>query len=146
ILVLDNCEHLRPSVAELVLVALSVESDLRIVTTSREPLAVDGERVLVVDPLAVPGGALDLESSDAVRLFLDRAASAGASWPHSPEVLDQVGELCRRLDGLPLAIELAAARSRALSPAELLEMTEQSLDVLSRRDGASGSRHRSARG
>jgi predicted ATPase len=145
VLVLDNCEHVLDTVSLFVQQALAAETDLRIVTTSREPLHLEGERVLVLDPLPVPDGPLDVETSASVQLFLDRAASAGAPWPASPEILDQVGELCRRLDGLPLAIELAAARTRALSPAELLDIADGSLEVLSRPHGAGDARHQSVR-
>ena len=87
----------------------------------------------MVDPLAVPApGGADAEESAAVSLFLERAAAAGAVLDPTPEVLADVAELCRRLDGLPLAIELAAARTRGIGLADLLAAVDQRLDLLRR--------------
>jgi predicted ATPase len=132
LLVLDNCEHVLDATALVVSRLLDADERLRVITTSREPLGVDGEQLLALEPLALPTGELDVEGSPAVRLFLDRASSAGARWDRSPATLAAIGELCRRLDGLPLAIELAAARSRALSPVDLLAHMEKRLDLLTR--------------
>lgn len=147
LLVLDNCEHVLDSVCELVLGLRRGSPEVRVVTTSREPLGLDGEHVVALQPLAVPGADADaVEESPAVQLFLDRAAAAGAGWDRSERTLAAVAQLCRDLDGLPLAIELAAARARALSPADLLSNMEHRLDLLRRpsRGGATG-RHESWR-
>jgi predicted ATPase len=112
LVVLDNCEHVLDVCAVLVGGLLSRCRELHILVTSREPLGVEGEQVFRVP-------SLNLET-DAIRLFADRARAAGS--PFDP---DQVGptvaEICRRLDGIPLAIELAAARTTHLAPAQILE-------------------------
>ena len=116
-----------------------------VLATSREPLGVANEQVLVVEPLALPApGGADAEESPSVALFLERAASAGAALEPGTALLADVAELCRRLDGLPLAIELAAARTRSIAPGDLLGVVDQRLDVLRRNRGA-GDRHDSMR-
>jgi predicted ATPase/DNA-binding SARP family transcriptional activator len=145
LLVLDNCEHLVSACAELARRLLQAGPGLRILATSREVLGVPGEVVWPIPPLAVPEPAAEpgeeeaadqaaaleaLVEFDAVRLFVERAASA-----HPGFVLDAasgpvVAELCRRLDGLPLAIELAAARIRALPPVELAARLEDRFRLL----------------
>lgn len=135
LLVLDNCEHVIDGVARFVDHVVGLDPRNRVVATSREPLGVPGERVLVLEPLPVPEGLDDPATSPAVQLFLDRAHDAGASWRPTPRTLAEVASLCRRLDGLPLAIELAGARARALSPGELLALMDRRLDLLARRRG-----------
>jgi predicted ATPase len=116
-----------------------------VLATSREPLGVANERVLVLEPLALPApGGADAEESPSVALFLERAAAAGAALEPGTALLADVAELCRRLDGLPLAIELAAARTRSIAPGDLLGVVDQRLDVLRRNRGA-GDRHDSMR-
>ena len=100
VLVLDSCEHVVDGARAFVARFLADARAPRVLATSREPLAIPGEQVVALDALG---------DDDAVALFLDRAAAAGASWERSPMALAAVGDLCRRLDGLPLAIELAAA-------------------------------------
>ncbi len=96
--------------------------------TSREPLAVPGERVQRLEPL--PTAADGSGPAAAVELFLDRAATHGVSWHNADHVLDTIRQVCQRLDGIPLAIELAAARTRAISPAELLAYLDDRLRLL----------------
>jgi hypothetical protein len=108
--ILDNCEHLRPLVADLVRGLLPVGPQLRVLATSREALHVDGEQVVTLGPL--PAG------DDAVRLFLDRARSRGAPFEVERH-RNAVQRVCEHLDGLPLAVELAAARTVAMTPTEL---------------------------
>ncbi len=110
LLVLDNCEHLVDAVAGLVATLLGAAPGLRVLATSREPLGVPGE---VLHPVAA------LADDDAVRLFADRAAAASPGFALTADVEPSVREICRRLDGQPLPIELAAARTRSLSPAEI---------------------------
>ena len=98
--------------------------------TSREPLAIPGEYVARLEPLAT--AADGNRRAAAVELFLDRAATHGVSWETPEVVLDTVQQLCERLDGIPLAIELAAARTRAISPADLLARIDDRLRLLSR--------------
>ncbi|MDV6269612.1 protein kinase domain-containing protein [Rhodococcus globerulus] len=120
LLVLDNCEHLVDAAAELAATLVRVCPSLRILATSREPLGVSGEAVLRVPPLGVPDpeGKLSLRGLpkyDAVSLFADRAAAAVPGFVLTEENAEAVAGICRRLDGLPLPIELAAARLRAMS-------------------------------
>ncbi|GII03856.1 AfsR/SARP family transcriptional regulator [Planobispora takensis] len=117
LLVLDNCEHVIEPVAELVESLLRAAPGLRILATSREPLALAGEVVWAVPPLEVPGPAAGLEElreSGAVRLFVTRASAAARGFTLDEESAPAVAVLCRRLDGIPLALELAATRVRAL--------------------------------
>ena len=126
LLVLDNCEHLVEASALLAQRLLTACPGLHVLATSREPLMVPGERVRQVAPLALPAGGQALTEDAlrhhaAVRLFLERAEEAGGALPVGPGDLAVVVDICRRLDGLPLALELAAARTRAMTPAALLE-------------------------
>ena len=116
LLILDNCEHLIDACAALAETLLRKASQLRILSTSREGLGVQGETVWPVPSLAVPQDAqrLQLEEVlefDGVRLFVDRAAAV-TPFLLTPANANTVTEICRRLDGIPLAIELAAAASR----------------------------------
>ena len=130
LLVLDNCEHVLTSAAETAGRLLRACPGVRILATSREPLAIPGEHVERLEPLATTSCGLGTPA--AVELFLDRAATHGVSWDPPEQVLDAIQQVCERLDGIPLAIELAAARSRAISPAELLAHLGDRLRLLSR--------------
>ncbi|MGV9380966.1 BTAD domain-containing putative transcriptional regulator [Nonomuraea sp. NPDC003707] len=116
LLVLDNCEHVVEQVAELAEALLRACPDLRILATSREPLAVAGEVLWSVPPLDVPGSAdlAVMARSDAVRLFVTRAAASARGFALDARNAAAVAQLCLRLDGIPLALELAATRVRAL--------------------------------
>ncbi|MGX6449015.1 ATP-binding protein, partial [Patulibacter sp. S7RM1-6] len=117
VLVLDNCEHLVAAVAVLADRLLARCPGLRIVATSREPLGIAGERLETVPPLELPPADADAASAlahPAVRLFADRAADVSPGFAVDAATVGSVVEICRRLDGLPLAIELAAARLRSL--------------------------------
>jgi predicted ATPase/DNA-binding CsgD family transcriptional regulator len=126
LLVLDNCEHLLPAAADLATAIIVAAPDVRILTTSREPLSVPGEHVVPIPPLELPEPAGDLSGSgelmhnEAVRLFAERAAAAAGAFEVTPANQAAVAELCRRLDGLPLAIEFAAVRTRVLSVEQIL--------------------------
>ncbi|MFT7649302.1 MAG: putative ATPase [Candidatus Poriferisodalaceae bacterium] len=126
LLMLDNCEHVVDAVAELVELLLAQPGALTVLVTSREPLEVAGETVVPVAPLSTVD-----ERSSAVELFVERARSAGKVEPLDATELQDVLELCRRIDGLPLAIELAAARCRMFSPSELLSGLEDRFALLS---------------
>lgn len=133
LLVLDNCEHLLEPAAELARVVLQECPEVRILATSREPLGIRGEQVQVVPPLQVPASCADLDvvrESEAVRLLVDRADQAGAHLTVGPDNCVQVVELCAHLDGMPLAIELAAARLRALGVGDLLDRLDQRFSLL----------------
>ncbi len=123
LVILDNCEHVIDDAAELVESVLAARTDTRVLATSREMLDVDGEQVVQVPSLdTTPGGA-------AVRLFLDRANAVGAGLdPEDPTV----AEVCEHLDGMPLAIELAAARTATMTPAELLARLDDRFSLLTR--------------
>jgi predicted ATPase/DNA-binding CsgD family transcriptional regulator len=133
LLALDNCEHLLAEIADVVSGLLGSCPAVQVLATSRAPLRVRGEQELAVNPLPLPASresvrGEDVASNDAVRLFVDRARAVDATFSGDP---GDIAEICRRLDGLPLAIELAAARARALTPASLLERLEQRLPLLS---------------
>ena len=126
LVLLDNCEHLLDSVAPMVGELLGRCERLRILTTSREPLSVPGELTWAVRPLPTPSVGLSehveqLEGNDAIRLFVDRACLARPSFGLNPINAAAVAEITRRLDGIPLAIELAAARIRTMGPTEIEE-------------------------
>ena len=117
LLLLDNCEHLADAAAALVSAIVAHAPDVRILATSQERLNVANERVIKLDPLAVPGAdakPADAEDFGAVRLFAERAQAADPHFALSATNAAAVADICRHLDGLPLAIELAAARVRVL--------------------------------
>jgi predicted ATPase/DNA-binding SARP family transcriptional activator len=117
LLVLDNCEQVVAEVAELTDRLLAAAPSLRVLATSREPLGLAGEVVWSVPPLDIPpasSGLDELSDCSAVQLFVTRAAAAARDFRLSPETAADVAVLCRRLDGIPLALELAATRVRAL--------------------------------
>ena len=148
ILLLDNCEHLVGAVAELADRLLGACPNLRIVATSREPLAIAGESLAPVPPLALPApgaaaaAALELP---AVRLFADRAAAASPGFAVDERTAPAVVEICRRLDGLPLAIELAAARLRSMPVEQLAERLDDRFRLLTGGSRAALPRHRTLR-
>ncbi|MDX6490253.1 MAG: hypothetical protein QOD43_498 [Gaiellaceae bacterium] len=150
LIVLDCCEHLLDPVAPLVDRVLRAGEGPRILATSREPLGVSGETPWPVLPLAVPPRQLDVsslsivEEYDAVRLFIDRASSM-ADFVATDRDAEAIAEICRRLDGIPLAIELAAARTRVLTPSDLAKRLDDRFTLLT--DGARTAlpRHRTLR-
>ncbi len=145
LLVVDNCEHLLAAVAGLLQELLAVPSPPRLLATSRQRLGVDGEQVLVLPPLAVPAPDAQEVRTPAVRLFCERARAADADFAPGREVLRRVGEVCRALDGLPLAIELAAARIGTLTVDDLADRLDQRFELL--RAGRGGDeRHHTLRG
>lgn len=133
LLILDSCEHVLDQCVDAALILLSLCPFLQIMATSRAPLRLRQEVVLALGTLPTPadfGSRIPPISSPAVRLFLDRAAR----WNHDVDAeadLDVIADICRQLDGLPLAIELAAARMKALSPTELRDRMRDSFTVLS---------------
>ncbi|MFD2470436.1 BTAD domain-containing putative transcriptional regulator [Amycolatopsis silviterrae] len=120
LLVLDNCEHVVDAAAELVQTLLRTTRHLRILATSQEPLGLPGETVFAVEPLP---------TEDAVRLFTERATASAPGFAGDP---DTITEICRRLDGLPLALELAATRVRGLGVRELAARLNDRFAVLTR--------------
>ncbi|HEY7034186.1 MAG TPA: LuxR C-terminal-related transcriptional regulator [Thermomicrobiales bacterium] len=135
LVLLDNCEHLLAAAAELVAALLSACPALQVLATSRAPLRVRGEYELAVDPLPVPPAdappdPTQLAGNEAVRLFLERARAVRSTLSFDESAVATVAAICRALDGLPLAIELAAARVRLLSPEALLAQMEGRLRLL----------------
>jgi predicted ATPase len=128
LLLLDNCEHLVAPVAELAVVLLAGCPLLRILTTSRQPLGIDGERTVPVMPLAT--GRQDGGDGPAVELLLDRIYAIRPGWTPSETEQATVRDLCTALDGLPLALELAAARSRVFGLQELADRLHDRFTVL----------------
>lgn len=134
ILILDNCEHLIDEVASVVEAILRRASRVRILATSREALGIAAEHVHRVPPLALPPAktpsALEALRYGAVELFAERAEAAHASFTLTDEIAPIVVEICTRLDGIPLAIELAAARTPVLSVGEIAERLDRRFSML----------------
>ncbi len=134
LLLLDNCEHLLGAIAALVRNLVESAPSARLLTTSREGLGITGERIVAVRSLPVPdadAGAAELETNDSARLFLERARSVEPSIQLDPETLGAVTNICRRLDGMPLALELAAARAQALPVVEISRRLDDRFRLLS---------------
>jgi non-specific serine/threonine protein kinase len=151
LLVLDNCEHLLDDCAHMVTRALRAAPDVQVLATSREPLRAAGEQVWTVGPLTFPvvtnganpalmGGAAGRQS-EALALFEQRAAAVVPGFTVSRDNETTLARLCQRLDGLPLAIELAAARMRILSVEQLLDRLTNSYDLLTVGDRTALPRH-----
>ncbi len=137
LLVLDNCEHLVDACAVLVARLLRECPRLVVLSTSREALGVPGETAWLVPPLASP---------EAMQLFLERAQAVLPGFAATQSNRDAIAEICRRLDGIPLAIELAAARIRVLSPEQIAERLSDSFRLLSGGSRTALARHRTLRG
>jgi predicted ATPase/class 3 adenylate cyclase len=134
LLVLDNCEHVRASVAAMCERIVRAAPDVRILATSREPLGVVGEVLLPVPPLRTPTDNRPdtIAAADAVQLFVERAKSYNPDFSLDGDNSLAIAELCRALDGLPLAIELAAARVPTMTPSEIVSRLDQLFRVLGR--------------
>ncbi len=148
LLVLDNCEHVLDGCAELLPALLGGCRQLRVLATSREALRVPGEALYPVEPLPVPAdgaGVREMRRSAAVRLFVDRARLVLPSFDLSDELLRTVAAVCVQLDGLPLAIELAAGQVAVLPPAQLLHRLGSRLTLLATAARTASARHRSLR-
>ncbi|MET9990601.1 BTAD domain-containing putative transcriptional regulator [Streptomyces mutabilis] len=131
LLVLDNCEHLVEPVAELTARLLRAAPALRVLATSQEPLAIAGERLWPVAPLSLSGPGVDRpEESSAVRLFVARAEAAVPDFRPGPGETAAIVTICRRLDGIPLALEMAAARVRVMSVTDLAARLNDRFGVL----------------
>jgi predicted ATPase/DNA-binding CsgD family transcriptional regulator len=148
LLVLDNCEHLLDATARLTDDVLRAASGVRVIATSREPLSVAGEHVLPVPPLDLPSphaeSLAQTSTNDAVRLFVERAAAAGG-FQLTDGNRAAVVDVCRRLDGLPLAIELAAVRTRALSVEQIRDRLSDRFSLLTGGNRAALPRHQTLR-
>lgn len=143
LLVLDNCEHVVADTAQLCSALLEYCPNLSILASSRELMRIPGESVFVVPPLGLPETNEQLATSPAVKLFVDRATARG----HEPvEQIEQVARVVRRLEGMPLAIELAAARTNVLTVEELAAELETSFGILAGGSSAAGPRQQSLYG
>jgi len=133
LLIVDNCEHLISEAADLVSSVLSTAPNVTVIATSREPLGVPGETIYGLRSMGLPPKDADptaLGNADSVRLFAERASSARPDFVLSSENVGHVAEICRRLDGMPLAIELAAARLRSFSPHQMADLLDQRFRLL----------------
>jgi len=148
---LDNCEHLIEVCAQVCQRLLASSPGLRLIVTSREPLRVAAEHVWQVPPLSVPpltmngDDALEVYRSEAISLFADRAAASSPGFAVSPDNAGALATLCRALDGMPLAIELAAARVRALSVEQIGARLADRFRLLTTGDRTAPARHRTLR-
>jgi predicted ATPase/class 3 adenylate cyclase len=148
LLLLDNCEHLLTGVTKTVQRILAAAPGVVVLATSREPLGLGGERILGVPSLQVPeeeAGPAELAPVEAVELFVDRARSARAGFRITPDNAGEIAQLCRRLDGIPLAIELAAVRVRSMSPGEIATRLDQRFRLLTGSARGATSRHQTLR-
>ncbi|HEY0932536.1 MAG TPA: AAA family ATPase, partial [Trebonia sp.] len=148
VLALDNCEHLLESCARLCQRLLAASPDLLLVATSREPLRVAGETVWPVPPLTVTAAgdsAAGHVTAEAVRLFADRAAASAPGFALTPGNAGTVAAICRSLDGIPLAVELAAARVRALSVDQIRMRVADRFGLLTTGDRAAAPRQQTLR-
>lgn len=146
LLVVDNCEHLRESCAQMIGELLRACPGLKALATSREPLGVVGEQRYNLEPMPAPpmdAHGVDLERFDSVRLFLERASRVKPGIRLNEENSAEIASICRRLDGIPLALELAAAHAGELRPSEIDEYLEDRFSLLRQEaDGTSADRFR----
>ena len=148
LLLLDNCEHVIDACAKLADALLRSCPNIALLATSREPLGIDGECVYRVPSMDTPADGDDIGvvgNTEAVRLFTDRAAQHGMPLAWDERTTQVVGRICRRLDGIPLAIELGAARLRAMSVAELDARLDERLSILTGGSRAALPRQRTLR-
>jgi predicted ATPase len=151
LVVLDNCEHVIETVAALVDRVVDECPGVRVLATSREALDVEGEHAYEVRPLTLPLGELTttddaLLQNDAVRLFAERGRSSKHGFVLNAENASDVGAICRQLEGIPLAIELAAARLKMMSPSEVLARLDERFQLLSGGRRTVLERHQTLRG
>jgi predicted ATPase/DNA-binding SARP family transcriptional activator len=147
LILLDNCEHLLDATAQFAEALLVSCPRLRILTTTRERLGVAGEQVWPLGPLSLPeaSGLGPQARSEAATLFADRAGSAKPAFTISTANAEDVDEICRRLDGVPLAIELAAARIPSMNPAEIVARLDERFRLLTLGPRAAVERHQTLR-
>ena len=145
LLVLDNCEHLVLEVAGLVDSLLAECPRLRVLTTSREPLSIPGEHLHQVGPLGLPPAGSTDDDYPSVQLFVDRGRAVRPDFAITDGNREAIAEICRRLDGMPLAIELAAARLRALTPTQIVERLEDRFRLLTSGSRTALPRHQTLR-
>ena len=148
LLIVDNCEHLLGAAAQVVTDISRTAPGVRVIATSREPLSVPGEHVIPVPPLELPAPAeplAQLRRNETVALFTERAAAASGTFELTTANQAAVVDLCRRLDGLPLAIELAAVRTRVLSAEQIVDRLGDRFALLTGGSRAALPRHQTLR-
>jgi predicted ATPase len=148
LLILDNCEHVIESAAAFAHRVLGECQRLRILATSREPLGITGEALWLVEPLALPAGEAspgEIESSPAVQLLRDRAVAVRRDLAADAHTWSTMARICRALDGMPLAIELAAARLRAMSIDQLASRLDDRFRLLTSGSRTALPRHKTLR-
>ncbi|HEX7495876.1 MAG TPA: LuxR C-terminal-related transcriptional regulator, partial [Candidatus Limnocylindrales bacterium] len=150
LLVVDNCEHLLEAAALLVTDVLKAAPGVRVIASSREPLSIPGEHVLPIPPLELPRAQSDepleqLRQNESVELFTERASASSGRFELTAANQGAVLDLCRRLDGLPLAIELAAVRMRVLSVEQILDRLADRFGLLTGGSRAALPRHQTLR-
>lgn len=153
LLILDNCEHLLDPVVEVADAILRHCPDMRIIATSREALGMSGESLMPVPSMSLPEASgpgspqafEHLAACDAVRLFLDRGRSVTPGFELTEENAEAIGQICLRLDGIPLAIELAAARVRSLPPHQIASRLDHRFRLLTGGSRTALPRHRTLR-
>src|SRR5262244_2821483 len=150
LLVVDNCEHLLEAAGRIVTDMMKAAPGVRVIATSREPLSVPGEHVVPVPPLELPPPQASeplaqLQQNEAVRLLTERATAASGTFELTTANQVAVVELCRRLDGLPLAIELAAVRTRVLTVEQILDRLTDRFGLLTGGGRAALPRHQTLR-
>jgi predicted ATPase/DNA-binding CsgD family transcriptional regulator len=150
LLVVDNCEHLLEAAGRIVTDVMKAAPGVRVIATSREPLSVPGEHVVPVPPLELPPSRAaeplaSVQHNEAVRLFTERATAASGAFELTTANQAAVVELCRRLDGLPLAIELAAVRTRVLTVEQILDRLTDRFGLLTGGSRAALPRHQTLR-
>jgi predicted ATPase/class 3 adenylate cyclase len=150
LLILDNCEHLIGGVVEMTDELLRRCPNLKVIATSREALGIPGEALLPVPSMSLPAAELDASAAtvaeyDSVRLFVDRAGAVLPGFSLGPANADAVAQICRRLDGIPLAVELAAARVRSLPPNQIAARLDDRFRLLTGGSRTALPRHRTLR-
>jgi predicted ATPase len=149
LIIFDNCEHVIGQTRRIVGSLLRDCANVSVLVTSRQPLTIAGERVYRIPPLPVPDKSVvsprEALSYGAVALFADRVQAADAQFQVTEKNVEPVVEICRRLDGLPLALELAAARATVLSPFQIAERLDRAFDLLTDTANAALPRHQTMR-
>ncbi len=149
LIIFDNCEHVISGARAVIGSLLRDCSNLALLATSREALSLSGERVYRIPPLAVPRGEIprpeDALQYAAIELFVDRMRAVDVRAAITSDNVGSIVEICRRLDGLPLALELAAARTAVLSPRQICERLDRVFDILADNDAVTIPRHQTMR-
>src|SRR5262245_53279953 len=148
LLILDNCEHLIAAIAQFVQPLLSSAPKLNILATSRQPLAIPGEKIYQVQGLSLPSldsatalNPQDLKQYDAIHMFVDRARGISPHFSITSENASAIIEICRRLDGIPLALELASARLNILTPQQITARLDSRFNLLNLRQSTGAVTH-----